>query len=491
MSPRLKIGRNETCPCLSGEKFKSCCSGIVDWDSVIRDGRDRRPYLSVRGRNLLFLEQISGALQLDKLGQAGALRQYKAAFTRDAVRKIHEALLYLWPPNLDIVAALRKSSKDVSGLYIGDYGPEYIARALVRHSIYANKILLIDPFVYPMAVRDEYNPVLNPERYRAQTLKNVNLWFALLPWIKAGIVTLIRPPADFDRQLNWDLMTSQTEKFEKNAELKEASKESVDELDQRHRKKLAYQQLLLGAPDEYLRIKFVELGLGKDGLQVEEFLESIHQERDRDPDFLEPLGPKSEAQLYIMSSGASYPSAKMTANITGSYLFTDIRVRWKEIELDRQEHSAENKTWAPFAKALQNSQLKYLNNLRLEHALTLREEGRLESLRGFLKRVWKDASAENPFDSANAIHLGEELAEQIRKAELEWKKIDADLVKVVGKAAAAGLLAAGPLIAAGHAYFLAAASAVAGAVPVIGSTIQRRSFPDRFPAAFFMKVENK
>lgn len=489
MSPWSKIGRNEACPCLSGEKFKNCCSGIVDWDSVIRDGRDRRPYLSVRGRNLLFLEQVSGALQLDKLGKAGTLKQYKAAFTTEAVRKIHEAVLYLWPPNLDIVAALKRVSADVSGLYIGDYGPEYIARALVRHSIYANKILLIDPFVYPAAVRDEYDPILNPEQYRAQTLKNVNLWFALLPWIEAGIVALIRPPADFDRKLNWDLMTSQTEKFEKNAKLKKASEESVDELGERHSKRLAYQQLLLGAPDEYLRRKFVELGLGKDGLQVEEFLESIHQERDQDPDFLEPMGPKSKGQLYMMTSGASYPSAKMTANITGSYLFTDIHVRWMEIELDREEHSAENKAWAPFAKALQNSQLRYLNNLRLEHALTLRKEGRLESLRGFMKRVWKGAATENQFDSANAIHLSDELAEQIRIAEIEWKKIDAALLKIVGTAATGGLLAAGPLIAAGHAYFLAAASAVAGAVPLIGSTIQRRSFPGRFPAAFFMKVE--
>lgn len=210
-------------------------------------------------------------MQLDKLGRTGTLKQYKAAFTTEAVRKIHEALLYLWPPNLDIVMALRKVSADVSGLYIGDYGPEYIARALVRHSIYAHKIFLIDPFVYPASVRDEYNPILNPEQYRAQTLKNVNLWFALLPWIEAGIVGLIRPPADFDRQLNWDLMTSQMEKFEKNAELKKASRESVDELHQRHNKKLAYQQLVLGAPDEYLRRKFVELGLGKDGFRWRSF----------------------------------------------------------------------------------------------------------------------------------------------------------------------------------------------------------------------------
>lgn len=491
MSRRSKLGRNDACPCLSGDKFKNCCSGKVDWDSILQQGRDSRPYLSVRGRNLLFLEQISGALQLDKLGRAGSLKQYKAAFTTEAVRKIHEALLYLWPPNLSIVAALQGSSVDVSGLYIGDYGPEYIARAIVRHSIYANKILLIDPFVYPAAVQDEYNPILNPKQYRAQTLKNVNLWFALLPWIEAGIVGLIRPPADFDHQLNWDLMTAQLKKFEENPELKKMAEESVDELGGRHKQRFMYQQLLLGAPDEYLRRKFEELGLGKEGLQIDEFLKSIHQERERDPDFLEPLGPKSEAQLFMMTTGASYPSAKMTANITGSYLFTDIQVKWREIELDRESHSAENKAWTPFAKALQNSSLKYLNSLRLEHALALRKEGRLESLRGFLKRVWKDASTGNPFDSANAIHLGDELAEQIRAAELEWKKIGSDLLKIVGSAAVGGLLAAGPLIANGHAYFLAAAAAVAGGVPVVSSTMRRRSFPDRFPASFFMKVEDK
>jgi rubrerythrin len=491
MSSRSKVGRNEACPCRSGEKFKNCCSGIVDWAAIIQHSRDSRPYLSVRGRNLAFLDMVSGALQLDKLAKPGSLNKYKAAFTAEAVRKIHEALLYVWPPNLDITAALKRSSVDVSGLYIGDYGPEYIARALVRHSIYANKILLIDPFVYPPAVRDEYNPIINPEQYRAQTLKNVNLWFALLPWIEAGIVGLIRPPADFDHQLNWDLMTAQLKKIEENPELRKASEESADELKSRHKERFIYQQLLLGAPDEYLRRKFEELGLGKEGLHVDEFLKSIHQEREQDPDFLEPLGSRSEAQLFMMSTGASYPSAKITANIAGSYLFTDVQVKWLEIELDREAHSAENKAWAPFAKALQNSSLKYLNSLRLEHALTLRKEGRLESLRGFLKRVWRDASAEESFDSANAIHLGEELAEQIRAAEVEWKKIDADLLKIVGPAAVGGLLAAGPLIANGHAYFLAAAAAIAGAVPLVSSTIQRRSFPDRFPASFFMKVEGK
>src|SRR5262249_1945077 len=145
----------------------------------------------------------------------------------DAVRKIHEALVDLWPPNIDIDEVLKRASSDVSGLYIGDYEAEYMSRAIVRHSIYANKILLIDPFVYPPSVREEFNPIVNPAQYRAQTLRNVNLWLDLYPWIENGIVGLIRPPADFDPRLNWELMDTQIKKFEESTELKKAQEESV------------------------------------------------------------------------------------------------------------------------------------------------------------------------------------------------------------------------------------------------------------------------
>ncbi len=104
--------------------------------------------------------------------------------------------------------------------------------------------------------------------------------------------------------------------------------------------------------------------------------------------------------------------------------------------------------------------------------------------------MWKDASTEDQFESKNAILLAEELTGRIQDAEKEWKEIDKDLFKMVGGTAVGGLLAAGPLIANGHAAFLAAAVGVAGAVPLINSTLKRRSFPDRFPAAFFMKIED-
>ncbi len=488
MSPRSKIKRNDRCPCQSGKKYKHCCEGRVDWNEIRRSGTDCRDFLSVRGRNLYFADKILESLQLDNLEQSRSLKDYKSAFSARAVREIHEAALEAWPPHTDIVSTLAAAGTDVSGLYIGDYGPEYISRGLVRHSIYANKILVVDPFVYPTSVRDEYNPILNPEQYRNQTLKNANLYFSLVPWIEAGIVEVIRTPADFDPKLNWESLHRQQRKFEENEELKEAAQVSGEELISRHREQQML-QFFLSAPDSYIRKVFEQSDFDKRGVTTDQLFAYINQKRESDPNFLEPLdGQHKSSQLHMVTTGANYEIAKLTATITGSYLVTDLHVKWKEIELDRAQHSAENKAWAPFAKAVQNVRLKYFNELSLEHALLLRRHGRLEGLRTFLHRVWRSACGKDPFDEANAVVLGNELTDEIRKAEAEWKQIDRDLLKIVGGEVVAGLLAAGPLIASGHAGFLAAASVVAGAAPLTWSTMRRRSFMDMFPAALFIGI---
>ena len=489
MVKSFKVGRNEPCPCLRGIKFKHCCEGKVDWETIIREKLDYRSFLSVRGRNLYFLASIADALQFDSLE---SLKAYKGAFTAKAVQQIHEAIVNIWPRDIDIEDVLRREAGDgVSGLYIGDYSPEYVASAILRHSIYANKILLIDPFVYPYSVKDKFNPILNPEEFRAQTLRTVNLWLVLRPWIEAGIVSVIRPPMDFDARLNWQVTTEQRTKWDNEPVLRDALDQTTDEFHRRHSERLSNELLLMGAPNEVLKRKFKEYDLGKDGTTVDNFIAYVEDLRGQDPNFLEPMELGGSGQYAIMSTGTSYTGGKLTANLTKSYLFTDFGSRWKEIELDRQSNSAENKVWAPFAKAVQGARLTYLNNLAPSHALRLRDEGRLESLRRFLHRVWKSARTTDEFEEANAILLAEELNDEVAKARDEWKKIDQDLLKIAKAETIGGLLAAGPLLAAGHAMFLAAAVGVAGLGAVAHSTMKRRSFDDRFPAAFFMKVDSE
>ena len=488
MAKNKKIGRNDPCPCGTGKKYKQCCNGKVDWNDIFRTGKDWRPHLSIRGRNIHFINRIAEILQLDTK-KTKSLSDYKKGFTEKAVREIHEAIFEVWAPNSDIVSILESTSEDVSGLYIGDYDIEYITRGIVRHSIYANKILVVDPFIYPKSLRDEYNPILEPAQYRTQTLKNVNFWLSLLPWIESGLIEIIRTPADFDHRLNWESMKRQRKKFEETAELKKASELSIEEFKKRHMEKQAHTLLLLSAPDSYIEELIKKLGLEKDGYTAKDFLKYVNKQRESDPNFLEPVGPGSDGQMHIMSTGASYDIAQLTSSITRSYLVTDIYVKWREIEIDRSLNNAESRVWSPFAKAFQESPLKFLNNLQLEHALKLRNEGRLESLRSFLLKVWKHTRTEEPFDEANARLFAEELREQISLAKEEWDKIDQDLIKIVGGEAAAGLLAAGPLIAAGHGLFVGAAAAAVGAATLAASYKTRKHFPDRFPAAFFMNIE--
>ena len=494
MKRNVKVGRNKQCPCDSGKKFKHCCEGKVDWNRILRENSPEwKDHLSVRGRNKLFLDCVCDALQLDTETAPKSLADFKAAFTPQAVRKIHEAIVAVWPNDIKIASVLEGTRADVSGLYVGEYEAELLIRGVTRHSLYANKILLVDPFIYPLSVREQYNPILHPEQFRTQTLKNVGIWLHLVPWIKAGIVEFIRTPADFDSRLNWASLHKQKKKFEENEELKalleKTAKSKVEEFKERD----AFRLLVLSAPDDYLRRTFRDAKLGTKSFGEDEFIAHVHELRKNDPFYLEPIIDEKgrQSEFHISTSGASYHIASLTASLTGSYLVTDLPTRWKEIELDREQSGIGVGEWSALAKAFHNLDLKYLNNLELAHALSLRSEGRLQNLRAFLHRIWLAASSGNPFGEENVRHLADELQAQVAEAEEEWREIDRDLIKWAGGEAAGGLLAGGPLIESGHAGFFAAAIVLAGSATLIATTLKRKGFPDRFPAAFFMDLSRQ
>ena len=91
-------------------------------------------------------------------------------------------------------------------------------------------------------------------------------------------------------------------------------------------------------------------------------------------------------------SGGLFEMAASAAQMTGSYLFTDLKAKWAQIEQQRGT-TGDTQVWSPFAKALQNTKLHYLDNLELHHALQLRAEGRLENLRSFMTKMWQKHGA--------------------------------------------------------------------------------------------------
>ena len=445
--------------------------------------------LTVQAKNLAFIEKISDAFYLDTDRRPKPLQEFKKAFTARAVRDIHEEIIRLWPKTMDITKTLASTAADVSGLYIGDYALDNLVQSIVRHSLYAGKLLIADPFIYPHSVTDEFNPILNPEQYRTQTLRNVNLWLTLAPWIRAGLVEIIRTPAEFDHKLQWNAMKEQEKKFSDSPELQAAQRITADELKGRHIEKWKYRDLVMSLPDDALIDHLEKLADPAKGITKEDLLAHVRRQRDNDPDFLE-VAPKNykEAQLSMLTTGPMYNIARLTASLTGSYLVTDLTSKWKEIELDRTGRSAEMDVWSPFAKAFQEAEFKYLNDVSIEDALRLRQEDRLGTMRAFLRGVWKLACDPNSFEKVNAGLLADELGAEVAKAKAEWNKIDQDLLKTAIGGTGAGLLAAGPLIGSGQGLFLAGAALLGGGATLVATAWQRRNFREQFPAAFFLRL---
>jgi hypothetical protein len=78
MAQKIKVGRNDLCPCLSGLKYKKCCEGKTLWPEILRgDVSDSFTNLSARGKNIFFLHAIAGALQLDKVGPQAEWKDIK------------------------------------------------------------------------------------------------------------------------------------------------------------------------------------------------------------------------------------------------------------------------------------------------------------------------------------------------------------------------------------------------------------------------------
>jgi len=160
------------------------------------------------------------------------------------------------------------------------------------------------------------------------------------------------------------------------------------------------------------------------------------------------------------------------------------------IEHDRSQHSAEIKAWAPFAKVVQNTKLHYLNNLGLQHAMTLRREKRLESVRSFMTEVWGKTRGDQPFDEENAIHFANTFQARVGEAEGEWEAIKAEVMKFGAAGVTAAIATAGAAIATGGAAWFAA-TAVTAAGTIGWTKMKSSSFKYKHPAAFFMDLPDE
>lgn len=205
-----------------------------------------------------------------------------------------------------------------------------------------------------------------------------------------GLVKFIRTPGDFDAVLFERTLVASRKRFDDHPELLQMADRTIDDLPESFD---SYkQQIFLSIPDDYMRRELHKMDPSLDDEKIEAVIRHIQQQRDAHPYFVDSIrGNDLSTEFLQATTGASYEMAKYTAALSGSYIVTDMEVRWRELELDRSEAGIDSAQWSPFAKAFQGLTLSYLNNVPLEAALRLRKEERLGQMRTFMRKVWRAA----------------------------------------------------------------------------------------------------
>ncbi|RYG39119.1 MAG: hypothetical protein EON93_00690 [Burkholderiales bacterium] len=340
---------------------------------------------------------------------------------------------------------------------------------------------LADPFQYPLMWRDEYSPLIHPEKHRTTTAKNVMVWFRLADLIAEGLVELIRLPSDFDRQLTRRNMESSQALVDRHPELKKIIDEYVSHrVDKDSEESREWMTLL--QPDW----RILELAREADAAASEEdalnFLSFIQRRREAHPYYLDG----TENEIVAETTGSSVYDAVQVATLSGAYLLTDLEARWRQFEYLQQESAQPVDARARIARGLQNISLPMAPHLNLQLAQRIREENQLARVRGLLDKLMRGASGDRPLSDQEARAFEHELIDAIAEAKDEYANIDRELLKYT--AGEIATLATMYGMTGGALTVTLGAAAAAGTLNLIGSAWNRRTFRSRYPAAMFMDL---
>ncbi len=465
-------GRNDLCHCGSQKKYKHCCLPLDEkrtWRvQLTRSAR------TLRDKNIALLAAAG-----DIFGWDRPWDKVKESFTDARIREFYRFVAGLWPVGTDQRHVLPAPDSSLRALYLGENEPEMMVRNVFRFSLYADQILVVNPFLNPNVIAEDMNPIARPGEWRIQTLRLIYQLGQLAPWIDAGLVVLIPDPGDFDRSLRvktWDLAT---------ARLK-GTKPSDEDIDQSMIKARTGRALLL-SPRDYVERTVRETNPGISDDMVMKFLEDIERDRANDPLLPNETLDQMPAQTMVANMGANLEMGLYICQATGSFPYTNVKFRWREILAAKQDLDATAQVWSPLTNAFQQLSFKFLDKVDSGFACTIRKEGRLEGFRSYLRKLWTTVGG--ALDLAKAEPLArdfrDELTQAYSEAQAEWGAIDRDLLKwavpTVGGSLVTGIFS--PAIGGGL--------AVAGLAEIIQAEMKRREFRKKVPMSVFIDLERK
>lgn len=430
---------------------------------------------SLLDKNLALIEATNGIFDMGRPWD-----KVKSSISGAQVREFYEFVAALWPRTTKLIEMFPPPGSDLRALYLGEYEPELMVENVFRFCLYTDQIVLINPFENPNIMAEEYNPIVHPEEWIHDTLRTIFHLNMMRPWIEKGFVTFIPNPGDFDSNLRvstWNLAAKRLENTPHTQEDIDASfmKERV-------------RRMFLTSPRSYVERQLREMDPNMSNEKVREFADYWEAERARDPFLTGETIDKMPAQMITTRTGANLEMGMYICQTMGAFPYTNIRFRWNEILSARQQFDPTMELWSPLTNAFQQLQFKFLDKVSPKFAYSMRQDGRLEGFRSFLRKLWRTVDGQPDPSKAQGLarDFSDELTQSYNEAKSEWNKIDLDLLKWATPTVAGGLTAG--LLSLG---LPAAGFVVAGVGELIQAQIRRANFRRSVPMSVFIDLEQK
>ena len=145
-------------------------------------------------------------------------------------------------------------------------------------------------------------------------------------------------------------------------------------------------------------------------------------------------------------TGANLEMGMYICQAIGAFPYTNLKFRWNEILSAGGKLDSTAQLWSPLTNAFQQLKFKFLDKVDPRFACSIRQDGRLEGFRSYLRRLWAVVGGEADPSRCDVLarDFGDELTQAFNEAKAEWDAIDRELLKwgvpTIGGAIATGLL---------------------------------------------------
>lgn len=437
-------------------------------------------------KNIILIE---GILDIFGFNQKTDFIDIKRKISPNHIKELYKLIAWLWPPDIKIEEFLPKPSNNLRALYIGNMRPQTILQSVGRYSLYTDEILVMNPFLNPWQIRSKYNPLICPEKHIQDTWKWVLFILKLSPWIIDKQVCLLPDPLNFDISLRDNIfnlakirMSEHEEEFK--SYFSTHRKDFSDDFDE------ILRDMYMNMSNDGIRSRIKEINPSTSNRQIDDLILYIQKKKKNDPYFIESL---SKNELIVSRTGANLELGLYISQLTGSYLYTDIEWKWKEILSAKNEIKDNKDSWDSLSYAFKELDFKFLDGIDLEFIHNMKKDNRLSSLRNYLRKTWSAISDNKKQDYKN-IHSNvrdfiDELKEETSKAEYEWKDIDNKLKKWLLSRTGIGSL----IIANGGMDWAitGAGFALDGINHLLQANYERKKFRSSVPLSVFIDLKSK